>query len=59
MKKMNIYICKDSDGGGRTLIVAESIKVAIDLFQKERGYETEAINNISADGELVIVQDSM
>lgn len=59
---MNIYRCKDSDGGRDTLIVTENMKKAIELFREmhrysdtDLGAEPEVIYNMSADGQIVYI----
>ena len=53
---MNLYHIRDTDGGNETLIVATSIRIAIDMFEGRYGYTPETIRNVSADGQDVWVE---
>lgn len=53
---MKVFSCGDTDRGRQSIIVAKTIRSAIDLFEKAHGGTPEVIRDITADNEIVIIQ---
>ena len=56
---MKVYIIYDNDGGNKTIIVAENIKTAIDIWFEKYKYYPERVHDLTADGEIVLIESEL